>query len=246
MNRLISKLIIVAIGIFAGFVFFSCNVKKDIKVLVITGGHDYDKAGFEELLAKLPMTYDHVEHPDAYAMLAPENVAPYDVILFYDMQGKHGEHTDRYFFELTEAGKGLIVLHHAFCSYDFWPGYMRITGGRYYHYPWAKNGVQQPLSTYTHDVTFEVKVEDPAHPVTEGISDFQITDETYGQIEILPTVYPLLSTAELSSAPLVGWTNVYRNSRVVTLTLGHDRKAWEHPSFIQILSQAVKWTAGKK
>ena len=93
MNRLISKLVIIAIVFFTGFVFFSCNVEKKTKVLVITGGHDYDKAGFEELLAKLPMTYDHVEHPAAYSMLAPENVAPYDVILFYDMQeNQAGEH----------------------------------------------------------------------------------------------------------------------------------------------------------
>lgn len=246
MNRLRLVLFIIIGGIFAGFIFCSCDTKKEIKVLVVTGGHDYDKAGFEELLAKLPMTYDHVEHPYAYEMLSPENVAPYDVILLYDMPEKSQKDTDRYFNRLTEDGKGIIVLHHAFCSYDFWPGYKRITGGRYYHYPWTKEGVEQPLSTYTHDVTFDVKVEDPSHPVTEGVTDFLITDETYGQIEILPTVYPLLSTTEPSSAPLVGWTNIYRNSRVVTLTLGHDRKAWENPSFIQILSQAIEWTADKK
>lgn len=245
MNKLLSGLFIVCMVVFVGVGFFSCNSEKGIKVLVVTGGHDYDKEGFEELLAKLPMSYDQVEHPNALEMLAPENIASYDVILLYDMPSMTESNTDDYFYQLTEAGKGIIVLHHAFCSYDYWPGFSKISGGRYHRSAWTKNRVLQEISTYTHDVTFDVKVEDPSHPVTAGITDFQITDETYGEIEISPTVYPLLSTTEPSSAPLVGWTNISRNSRVVTLTLGHDRSAWENPSFIQILSQAITWTAEK-
>lgn len=245
MNRLLSGFFIACMVVFVVVGFFSCNSEKSTKVLVVTGGHGYDKEGFEELLAKLPMSYDQVEHPNALEMLAPENVASYDVILLYDMPSMSEPNTDVYFYQLAEAGKGIIVLHHAFCSYDFWPGYSKIIGGQYYKHPWTKDRVLQEPSTYMHDVTFEVKVEDPSHPVTAGVTDFQITDETYGKIEISPTVYPLLSTTEPSSAPLVGWTNIYRNSRVVTLTLGHDRNAWENPSFIQILSQAIEWTAEK-
>lgn len=226
----------------SSFSFFSCNTEKEIKTLIITGGHDYDKAGFDELLAKLPITYDHVEHPNAHAMLAPDKAAPYDVILFYDMPSELTPEVERHFHALGEAGKGIIILHHAFCSYDFWPEYIQIAGGRYQHYPWTKDGIEQPLSTYKHNVTFNIKVEDADHPVTKGVTDFQITDETYGQTNILSSVHPLLSTTEPSSAPLVGWTNTFKNSRVVTLTLGHDRQAWENPSFIQILSQAIKWT----
>jgi len=245
MNKL-AKLLITFLCLLTVVILFSCNTEKDIKVLLITGGHDYDKDGFNELLAKLPITYDHVEHPDAYAMLEPEKVAPYDVVLLYDMPKETTSSTDRLFYRLGEAGKGIVVLHHAFCSYDFWPNYSKIIGGRYFRHGWRKNGIDQPASTYTHDVTFNVKVEDPNHPVTEGVKDFQITDETYGLIDIQPTVYPLLSTTEPSSAPLVGWTNIYLNSRVVTLTLGHDKNAWENPSFIKILSQAIKWTADKE
>lgn len=246
MNKLFSGLIMVFVSVLVGVVFFSCETEKNIKVLVVTGGHDYDKEGFEELLSKLPGSYDQVEHPNVFEMLASEKVDPYDVILFYDMPPKSASNTDVAFYQITEAGKGVIVLHHALCSYNFWPDYPSIIGGHYYQYQWEKDGIQQEPSTYTHDVTFDVKVVDPNHPVTEGVADFQITDETYGNIDILPNVYPLLSTTEPSSAPLVGWTKEYRNSRVVTLTLGHDRNAWENPSFIQILSQAIKWTAEKE
>jgi type 1 glutamine amidotransferase len=178
-------------------------------------------------------------------MLAPDKIAPYDAILFYDMPSEIAPEAQQHFQMLGENGKGLIILHHAFCSYDFWPEYIQIVGGRYQHYPWEKDGIKQPPSTYKHNMTFIVQV-DPNHPVTKDITDFLITDETYGLTNILTTVYPLLSTTEPSSASLIGWTNIYQNSRVVTLTLGHDRQAWENPSFVQILSQAIKWTAEKE
>ena len=44
-------------------------------------------------------------------------------------------------------------------------------------------GTEKPASTYKHDVDFKVHVEDPNHPVTHGIKDFAIHDETYGKID---------------------------------------------------------------
>jgi type 1 glutamine amidotransferase len=108
-----------------------------------------------------------------------------------------------------------------------------------------KDGMEQPASTYTYNVEVNVKVSELRHPVTNGVADFRIVDEVYGNMEILPTVHPLLLTDEPKSSPLVGWVNQYGNSRIVTLTLGHDKQAWENPAFIQILSQAIQWTAKK-
>lgn len=219
---------------------------KDLKVLLVTGGHGYDKENFGKMLAKLPgITYDMVAHPKAHAMLKADKISGYDVILLYDMPKEISEEAQKDFIAMLEAGKGLVALHHAFCSYDFWPEYTEIIGGRYHHYPWERNGMEQPLSVYAHDVVFDVKVEDADHPVTKGIQDFTITDETYGLTEILPTVHPLLSTEEPTSGYLVCWANQYANARVVTLTLGHDKLAWENPSFFQVLSQAIIWVGQK-
>ena len=218
---------------------------KTTHVLFITGGHEYDKEQFSEMLSKLPVTYEHVEHPNAHAMLKADKIAKYDVVLLYDMPKEISEEAQADFIAMLEKGKGLVVLHHAFCSYDYWPEYTKIVGGRYHHFPWEKDGVAQRVSTFKHDVTFDVKVEDKNHPITKGINDFQITDETYGNTEILSTVHPLLSTNTPTNAPLVGWTNQYGNSRIVTLTLGHDHLAWENKAFIQLLSQSILWV-GKR
>ncbi|MDR2232210.1 MAG: ThuA domain-containing protein [Tannerella sp.] len=229
----------------AGYCLISCNSTKKVNILVITGGHDYDEAGFNQLLSKLPVTYDLVKHPEADDMLAPERVKNYKTVLLYDMPTDITESAKSNFLAMLENGTGLVVLHHAACSYRNWPEYLRIAGGRYAHTPWMKDTVMQPASTYKHDVKMTIKVGDLVHPVTEGVKDFEIIDETYADMEILPTVHPLLSTDEPSSSPLVGWVNSYGKSRIVTLTLGHDRQAWENPSFQQILSQAILWTSGE-
>ena len=219
----------------------SCQSDTTVKVLFITGGHDYDKENFDVMLSKLPIVYDHVEHPDAYRMLKTDKIDKYDVVMLYDMPKEISPEAQRDFITMLYRGKGLVVLHHAFCSYDLWPEYVRIVGGRYHHYPWMKDGNVQRPSNYTHDATMQVRVEDLNHPITKGVSGFEIIDEAYGNTEILTDVHPILSTDSPASGPLVCWTNIYGQSRVVALTLGHDRQAWENPSFIKTLSQAIVW-----
>ncbi|MDR1406737.1 MAG: ThuA domain-containing protein [Tannerella sp.] len=243
MNGLFELMIALAcVCVCAGFQ--SCRTEKEkVHVLLVTGGHDYDREGFDELLGSIPVTYEQVAHPDAYARLKAEAVAAYDAVLLYDMPAEIPAEAQADFVAMLEHGKGLVVLHHAFCSYDSWPEYTRIAGGRYHHFEWSKDGETYPPSRFTHDVTFDVEVADRNHPVTKGVSDFRITDETYAGTEILPTVHPLLSTAEPSSNSLLAWAHTYGHARVVTLTPGHDRHTWENPAFRTLLSQAILWVA---
>ena len=230
--------------LFSVVIFSSCTEKKTAHVLFITGGHDYDKEQFDVLLSKLPITYEHVEHPNAHNMLKSDNISKFDAVLLYDMPKDISEEARADFIAMLEKGKGLVVLHHAFCSYDIWPEYIKIAGGRFHHFPWMKDGVEQTPSTFKHNVEFDIKVEDPNHPITKGISDFSIIDEEYGNTEFLTDrIHPLLSTNTQGNGPLVCWTNQYGKSRVVTLTLGHDKQAWENQSFIEILSRSILWVA---
>jgi type 1 glutamine amidotransferase len=244
--KLISKLLLLTC-LLVGISLSSCQTAKtsSIQVLLITGGHDYDKEPFARLLAALPATIDQVEHPNAYPLLKAESIAKYDAVILYDMPATISEEARRDIVAMLEKGKGVIVLHHALGSDNSWPEFIRIAGGLYHFEPWIKEGVEQPAATFKHGVDFTVKVADSAHPVTKGISDFQIHDETYNYMEILPTVHPLLATDEPTSAPLIAWTNTYGNSRIVTLMLGHDSTAWENPSFIKFLSQSIQWVAGE-
>ncbi|MDR0797032.1 MAG: serine hydrolase [Tannerella sp.] len=237
MKRIIVFLCFVGLS----FGFLSCNSDKPVKVLFITGGHDYDQENFHAMLGKLPITYDHVEHPGAHAMFKEDKIGAYDVVLLYDMPKEISPEAQQDFIDMLHRGKGLVVLHHAFCSYDYWPEFVKIVGGRYHHFQWTKDGEVQKPSTYHHDATMQIRVEDQTHPIVKGITDFEIIDEAYGGTEIRPNILPVLSTSSPLNGPFVCWTNQYGKSRVVALTLGHDKQAWENASFIQVLSQAIVW-----
>ena len=214
-----------------------------VRVLLITGGHDYDDS-LEEFINSLPdIVVAHVKHPDALLMFRPENRALYDVVLLYDMNGSISDSEKKDFIDCFAEGKGLVVWHHAYASYQDWSEYKKIIGGRYYYTEWTDSeGVSHPPSTYEHDMNFRVRIKDRNHPIVEGIDDFDIIDETYGSCCVNPEVNVLLTTDEATSVPSIAWTNRYGKSNVVTLLLGHDEQAWNNPNFKKLLTQAIKWT----
>jgi len=222
---------------------FGQKKKDPVRVLLITGGHGYDKEPFDAFMKSLPgITVTEVKHPNALAMFRPENRSSYDVVLFYDMPEAISEQEKKDFTDCLKAGKGMVVWHHAYCSYQGWPEYQNIIGGRYHQKPWTDSkGVAHPASTYEHDVKFRVKVADKKHPVTKGIQDFDILDETYGKGSVNPGVHVLLTTEEPTSTPAVAWTNRYGKSNIVTILLGHDNHAWTNPDFVKLLTQAIMW-----
>lgn len=222
----------------------SCQKKTDpVRVLLITGGHDFEEEPFYALLESLQgTTVSEVKHPDALAMFRPENRSSYDVVLLYDMPNNISEQEKNDFTDCLKSGKGLVVLHHAYCAYQRWSEYQDIIGGRYHQRPWTDNeGVLHPASNYEHDVLFRIKVADANHPVTEGIQDFDIIDEVYGGGSVNLDVHVLLTTDYPSATPTIAWTNSFGKSKVVTIQLGHDNQAWTNPNFVKLLTQAILW-----
>jgi hypothetical protein len=72
-----------------------------------------------------------------------------------------------------------------------------------------------------------------------------IWDETYKGLWVSPKVTLLLETDHPNNNREVAWISPYNKSRVVYIELGHDRKAHEHPSYRQLVRQAVLWAAGR-
>jgi type 1 glutamine amidotransferase len=222
----------------------SCQKKTNpVRVLLITGGHDFDKEPFYSFVNSLQgITVSEVKHPDALAMFRPENRSSYDVVLLYDMPDTISEQKKKDFIDCLNEGKGLIVWHHAYCSYQNWKEYQNIVGGRYHQNAWTDDGgISHPASTYQHDVQLHVKVADKNHPVTKDINDFDILDEIYGGGSVNSDVHVLLTTDNPSSTPALVWTNLYGKSKVVTILLGHDNHAWSNPDFKKLLTQAILW-----
>jgi len=234
--------------IFLSILMISCssNQKKadPVRVLLITGGHGFDKEPFYAFMESLQgITVTEVKHPKALAMFRPENRSSYDVVLLYDMPNAITEQEQKDFIDCLKEGKGLVVWHHAYCSYDDWPEYQTIIGGRYYHRAWTDDdGVLHQRSRYKHDVQLTVNIADANHPITKNLQGFDIIDEAYGNGVINPGVHILLTVDHPDCTPAVAWTNNYGNSKVVTILLGHDNLAWTNPNFVKLLTQAIVWS----
>jgi uncharacterized protein len=214
-----------------------------IRILVITGGHDYKVEQFYQMLSGLGdnISYEVAVLPGAYTMFQPENRNKYDVLVLYHMWQEITPEEAKNFSECIKEGKPLVVLHHSICAYDDWPEYFNIIGGKYFHKPTTINGKEYQVCSYIHDLHFKVKIVDPKHAVTKGVKDFEIFDETYKGYYVEAGVTPLLMTDEPSSTPVIGWTKTYGKARVVTLQSGHDVPTFENPNYRKLLKQAIEW-----
>jgi hypothetical protein len=218
-------------------------LSKQIRILVITGGHSYKVEQFNEMLASFGdnILYQIAEFPAAYEMFLPEKRNEYDVLVFYHMWQDITNEQAQIFVECIRQGKPVVVLHHSICAYDDWPEYLNIIGGKYFHKPTTVNGKEYPACSYIHDLHFNVKIANPKHPVTKGLKDFEIFDETYKGYYVEDGVTPLLTTDEPSSTPVIGWAKKYGKARIVTLQSGHDVPTFENPNFRKLLRQAIIW-----
>jgi len=240
------------IALIAALLVFNSGLstaKTPIRILVITGGHGYDKPSFNEMLNSLgdQITNQVAELPAAYDQFLPENRGKYDVLVFYHMWQKITPEQEQIFAACIREGKPLVVLHHSICAFDEWPEYWNIVGGKYFHKPTTVDGKEYAACSYIHDIRFVVNVAKKKHPVTKGVKDFEIFDETYKGYYVAKDVVPLLTTTEASSAPVIGWTHSYGKARVVTLQSGHATPTFQNENFRQLLKQSIEWSyAGSK
>lgn len=229
--------------------FFICEIleAKPVRVLVITGGHNYKTEQFNQMLAGLGkhFTCKVVSFPEAYSMFLPENRSSYDVLVFYHMWQKITDVEAKNVSECIHEGKPLVVLHHSICAFDDWPEYINIIGGKYFHKPTVVNGKEYAPCRYKNGVNFRIKVVDPRHPVTRSIHDFDVSEETYFGFYVDSEAKPLLTTTEPNSAPVIGWTKKYGKAQVVTIQSGHDVPTYENPSYRKLLKQSIEWVIKK-
>jgi len=233
----LQKLIILSV-----LILLSVSVSaKKLQVLVVTGGHDFDRKSFFEMFDTFQkLSYTEIKHPEANLQLGKIDPKTFDVVVFYDMPKSISETEKDSYFKLLKLGKGLVFLHHSQCSYQNWAEYKTIVGGKYHE---ERNSPSS--STYQHDVRFTVRITDPKHPVTKGIKNFEILDEVYGNTEVLTGVTPLLETEHPQSSKTIGWTHKIENSRIVYIQPGHDKNGYFNPNYQKLIRQAIAYVAVK-
>jgi len=218
-----------------------------IRVLLTTGGHGFQAEPFYGMFDAMPdVKYTKAELPKDAGLLKPGLEKQYDVIVMYDMC-RPGISPDeqKAFVDLLKTGIGVVSLHHNLGAHQTWDEFPKIIGGKFFTSESVIDGQKHAKSTWSHDEHIKVTVADKDHPITQGVEDFEIHDETYGGYYTAPDVKVLLTTDHPKNDPELAWVTGYGNSRVFFLMLGHDAKAYGDPNYRKLVNQGIRWAAGR-
>jgi uncharacterized protein len=213
------------------------HANNKIKVLIVTGGHNFKAEPFFKMFADNPeVTYTWATQQTNAESYDRDDLFSYNVVLLYDSPNKITDRQKARFLELFDRGTGVIVLHHAYLSYPMWSEYERIAGGKYvYQTEQMVNGITS--STYKGDVDIPVTVVAKNHPVTAGLRDFVLHDELYSNMHMLDNSQPLLKNGD----QWLAWYRTEKKSRVVGTIVGHG--CYDDPNFQKLIAQSIRWVA---
>ncbi len=242
------RLVIIALACLAA-ALTSISARTDppearLRVLLTYGGHDFQEQEFFAMWDALPgVSYTKAPLPQSADLLKPGLDQVYDVIVFYDMINKISPAQQQGLIALLDRGIGVVSLHHNLGANLEWPEYHQVIGGTWLASKRSIDGRDHGPSTYEHGQEIPVHIADKEHPITKGLGDFVIHDETYGNTYVSPTVHVLLRAENPKNVSPFAWVSQHGKSRVVYFPAGHDAEAWKHPSFQEILKRSIRWAA---
>lgn len=205
---------------------------------MFTGGHSHEISFYDVFRDDTDFEITVNPHPSAYQDDFRSNC---DVLVLYDLADTNSSSERQHLEEFLEAGRGVVVLHHALANNQHWPWwYEEVVGGRYLLAPEG----DLPASTYKHDQALTIHSV-MKHPITDSIGVFDIVDEVYNQVSLSPRIQVLLETNHPLSEKPVAWICPYRRSRVVYIQLGHGREAHANAAYRKLVRNAVEWAASR-
>jgi type 1 glutamine amidotransferase len=211
-----------------------------LNVAVVTGGHSYDVPNFHRLFRAMDGLDCYVQHMDDLTSSPEEVRDSYDAVVFYTMMMEEPVDKGQPWYagapraaleRLTETGQGIVLLHHAIVAYPRWDHWRRLAG------------IDEFQNEYHFDETVLVHVADADHPITRGLADWEMVDETYDMAEPGPGCRVLLTTDHPRSMRALAWAREQGASRVFCLQCGHDNQAWANESFRTVLRRGICWAA---
>ncbi len=212
-------------------------------LLVLSGGHAYEREPFDQLLGSLgDWGITHLMHPEAEEAVADGRAMDADAVLFYDMGGytfaddwvtsrPPSEAFRKAIMDRFAAGRGAVAMHHALAGWADWPEWHEMLGGRFLYTPGEVRGKKVLDSGYRHDVEYSAQVV-ADHAVTMGLPEnFTVTDELYLAEIFEQDVNPLIRSDYDFTRD-----NFYSAALGISGTL-YSREGWDHPP----ASNLVAW-----
>ncbi|RDC63430.1 hypothetical protein AHMF7616_02033 [Adhaeribacter pallidiroseus] len=163
--------------------------------------------------------------------LNPENLSKYDALVIYANYDTLATDQEKALQGFVEGGKGLIPLHCATGCFKNSPWYLNTIGGQFKSHG---NGA------------FTAAIVNKKHPVTQGLTEFSTTDETYVHQNLNKDKTVLMERVEGSTREPYTWVRHQGKGRVFYTAYGHDDSTWTKPGFQKLVSNGVLWAVGDK
>jgi len=125
------------------------------------------------------------------------------------------------------------VLHHALLAFPEWQVWNDIVG------------IQDRSFGYHQNETLTIEVANPDHPITRGLSNWTMVDETYTMADAGEGCEVLLTAEHPKSMKTIAWTRQHEDARVFCFESGHDHQTWPDPNFREVVRRGIQWCAGR-
>lgn len=202
-----------------------------MKIAVVTGEHGFREKDFDKVFKSMQDIEFVREDLDVF--VDDPNQSEYDTVVFYNFHRPYPTDTQaQTILGLTERGQGIVILHHAILAFPEWDAYSDMCGID-----------ERSDFDYFPKQTFQVQVVDSTHPITNGLSDWEMGDETYTMKSAGDDSTLLLTTDHPDSMDVLGWARAYENSRIFCLQSGHDNVTYSNPNFREVLQRGIQWCA---
>ena len=204
-----------------------------VTAAVITGEHLFDVPGFHAAFRSMP---DVDLYPQSLENFVGDHGGvrdEYDALVFYNFHRPAPDPKTAAALEsLGETSQGIVVLHHAILAFPEWPVWSQICG------------IEDRTFGYHMNQRVHVHVADSTHPITAGLADWDLPDETYTMCSADTDSRILLTTNHTRSMRTLAWTRRFGHARVFCFQSGHDNDAYTNPGFRTVLHRGIRWAAG--
>ena len=220
------------------------------KVLLLSGGKRQHH-GYRDQALYLSGTLENTGRfqvticEDASILETPA-MSKYDLLIVNadrrDDEFKFSNGQQEAIFSYVRGGHGYVSIHGADNAAKDWSASWKdMLGGVFSHFGLPDGKPRKG--------TYLVKIANTSSPITNGLKDFNLTDELYYQMQMMPDVQPLATIEFQGTAWPVAWTRTFGKGRVFHTVLGHRDFGPEkddplrNPNLGRLIVQGIDWVA---